>query len=130
MSLSGSPLQPGPGDIGTIHRHWRPVPPVPGAAPSFPMFPRLIAAWPLEGHQLWLTFADGTEGPLDLAAEAPDTVLEPLRDLDLFRAATVDRAGRRLLWPNAVSLDGEALYRALRRRQRHRLNDSRRPGWR
>ena len=26
------------------------------------MISRLIAAWPLERYQLWLTYADGTEG--------------------------------------------------------------------
>ena len=80
------------------------------------MVTRLIAAWPLEGYQLWLTFADGIEGAVDLEAAAPG-LPAAIPDLPLFRRARVDRAGNRVVWPNHASVEGERLYRILRRQQ-------------
>jgi hypothetical protein len=81
-----------------------------------PMVARLIAAWPLERYQVWLAFADGTEGAVDLEDRLPVRWREPLRDVSVFRRISVDRAQNGLQWPNGVDLDATALYRELRRR--------------
>jgi hypothetical protein len=81
------------------------------------MVARLIAAWPLEHYEVWLAFADGTEGAVDLEGCLPACHREPLREASLFRRVGVDRSQNGLVWPNGVDLDVTILYRELRRRQ-------------
>lgn len=49
------------------------------------MISRLIAAWPLERYQLWLTYADGTEGAIDLEEQLAPWSLDTLRNINEFR---------------------------------------------
>ena len=82
------------------------------------MTARLIAAWPLERYQLWLAYADGTEGAVDLEDQLIPWSLESLRDLREFRRLTLDRSQNALAWPGGIALDTTALYRELKLRQR------------
>ena len=84
------------------------------------MTARLIAAWPLERYQLWLTYADGTEGAVDLEDQLAPRSLETLRDLREFRRITVDRSQNLLVWPGGMGLDTTALYRELKLRKRRK----------
>jgi len=84
------------------------------------MTPRLIAAWPLERYQLWLAYADGTEGAVDLEDQLAPWSLEPLRDLREFRRLKLDRGQNVLVWPSGLLLDTSALYRELRQRRRRK----------
>ncbi|MEO7386902.1 MAG: DUF2442 domain-containing protein [Gammaproteobacteria bacterium] len=79
---------------------------------------RLIAAWPLERYQLWLAYADGTEGAVDLEDQLETGSLEPLRDLREFRRLRLDRGQNVLVWPGGILLDPATLYRELRQRRR------------
>ena len=82
------------------------------------MTARLIAAWPLERYQLWLAYADGTEGAVDLEDQLAPWSLEPLRDMREFRRLTLDRSQNLLVWPIGVDLDCAILYRELKLRIR------------
>lgn len=82
------------------------------------MTARMIAAWPLERYQLWLAYADGTEGAVDLEDQLTPWSLEPLRDLREFRRLRLDRSQNLLVWPSGILLDTSALYREIRQRQR------------
>jgi len=84
------------------------------------MSSRLIAAWPLERYQLWLAYADGTEGAVDLEDQLATWSLEPLRDLGEFRQLRLDRGQNLLVWPGGTLLDPEALYRELSQRRRRK----------
>jgi len=84
------------------------------------MTERLIAAWPLERYQLWLAYADGTEGAVDLEDQLAPWCLEPLRDLREFRRLRLDRSQNMLVWPSGILLDPSALYRQLRQRRRRK----------
>lgn len=81
------------------------------------MISRLIAAWPLERYQLWLTYADGTEGAIDLEEQLAPWSLETLRDVREFRKLRIDRSRSLIVWPSGVDLDTHTLYRELRRRR-------------
>lgn len=81
------------------------------------MISRLIAAWPLERYQLWLTYADGTEGAVDLEEQLSPWSLETLRDVREFRKLRIDRSRSLIVWPGGVDLDAHTLYRELRRRR-------------
>jgi hypothetical protein len=84
------------------------------------MTARLIAAWPLERYQLWLAYADGTEGAVDLEDQLSTGSLEPLRDLREFRRLRLDRSQNLLVWPGGILLDPGALHRELRQRRRRK----------
>ena len=60
-------------------------------------------------YTIWLRFADGTEGVVDLSDELWGPVFEPLKDLDLFRQFQVAEYGT-LAWPNGADLAPEFLY--------------------
>jgi len=82
------------------------------------MVVRLIAAWHLERHQLWLAYADGTEGAVDLEDRLAPWSLEALRDIAEFRRFRLDRGQNLLTWPNGLCVDAAALHRELRWRRR------------
>jgi hypothetical protein len=89
-----------------------------GHASIAAMVARLIAAWPLERYQVWLSFADGTEGAVDLEDRLPVRGRDPLHDVTVFRKLAIDRARNSLSGPNGVGVDATALYRELQRRRR------------
>lgn len=82
------------------------------------MVVRLIAAWHLERYQLWLAYADGTEGAVDLEDQLAPWSLDALRDMGEFRRFRVDRGVNTLVWPSGLCVDAATLYRELRRRRR------------
>jgi Protein of unknown function (DUF2442) len=84
------------------------------------MTARLIAAWPLERYQLWLAYADGTEGAVDLEDQLAAGSLEPLRDVREFRRLRLDRGQNLLVWPSGILLDPAACYRELHQRRRRK----------
>lgn len=81
------------------------------------MVVRLIAAWHLERYQLWLAYADGTEGAVDLEDQLAPWSLEALRDLREFHRFRVDRGMNALVWQSGLCVDATTLYRELRRRR-------------
>jgi hypothetical protein len=84
------------------------------------MTTRLIAAWPLERYQIWLAYADGTEGAVDLEDQLAPWSLESLRDLRVFRRVKLDRGQNLLVWPNGIELDPTVLHRELKLRRRRK----------
>lgn len=81
---------------------------------------RLIAAWPLERYQLWLAYADGTEGAIDLEDQLSPNAREALRDLREFRQLRLDRSLNLLVWPGGTLVDAGPLHRELRERRRRK----------
>lgn len=63
-----------------------------------------------KGHVIWLRFADGTEGEIDLAPELKVPVFEPLRDPLYFRGFTIHPAFHTLVWPNGADFAPEFLH--------------------
>lgn len=79
------------------------------------MIAKLIAAWPLERYEVWLSFSDGTEGVLDLEQQLPPSKLEAVRDLRTFRQLRANRALNVLVWPGGPMIEPTFLYRTLKR---------------
>jgi hypothetical protein len=49
------------------------------------MIPRLTNAKYVEGYRLWLEFADGTEGEIDLEDQLYGEIFESIRDPETFK---------------------------------------------
>jgi hypothetical protein len=64
-------------------------------------------------YVVWVKFADGTAGEVDLAAELWGEVFQPLKDLEYFRSFEVAEYGT-LAWPNGADIAPEYLYENVR----------------
>ena len=69
-------------------------------------------------YVLWLRFADGTEGEVDLEGELHGEVFRPLRLKKAFRSVRVDPELDTIVWPNGADLAPEFLHDAVRRWRR------------
>ena len=63
----------------------------------------------LNGFRLYLEFADGLVGEIDVSDRLFGPVFEPLRDSTEFSKAYVDEFGA-VCWPNGADLASDALY--------------------
>lgn len=80
---------------------------------------RLIAAWPLERYEVWLSFSDGVEGVVDMEAQLRGLRQQHgVRSVDHFRQLRVDRMLNRLAWPDGPVIDPMRLHRQLARTHR------------
>jgi|CXWL01.1.fsa_nt_gi hypothetical protein len=62
---------------------------------------------------IWLRFADGTEGEVDLSGELHGPIFEPLRDADYFRRFALNPSLHTIAWPNGADLALAFLYERL-----------------
>ena len=60
------------------------------------------------GHRLFVRFADGTSGKVQLDLSELSGVLAPLRDAAFFERAFVDRGA--VAWPGDIDLAPDAMY--------------------
>lgn len=78
------------------------------------MLPRIKDARYVERHTVWLRFADGTEGEVDLGNALDGEVFEPLKDEAYFRSFVLHPELKTLVWPNGADFAPEFLRAALR----------------
>lgn len=78
------------------------------------MLPRLREARFLQDHRIWVRFADGTEGEIDLEDELWGEMFEPLKDEAFFSRMELDEELGTVVWPNGADLAPEFLYRRLK----------------
>lgn len=76
--------------------------------------PKLVEARATSGYRVWLRFADGTAGEVDLTDELWGDMFTPLRDPNQFRQLRADPDLQTLVWPNGADLAPEHLYELLR----------------
>jgi hypothetical protein len=74
------------------------------------MLPRVIDARHAGAHRVWLRFADGLTGEIDLAPELWGEVFEPLRDVSEFAKLKADPELETVVWPNGADFAPEFLY--------------------
>jgi hypothetical protein len=77
--------------------------------------PRLIDAKPIPAFRLWLKFAGGPEGEVDLLGELYGEVFEALREEAFFARGRFDRDINTVVWPNGADFAPEFLHSALLR---------------
>ena len=68
----------------------------------------------VENHRLYVRFADGVEGEVDLDGFVRwEGVFAPLRDPARFAEIRVDADLGTVVWPNGADLDPDVLYAAV-----------------
>jgi hypothetical protein len=69
----------------------------------------IVAAHHVRDFIVWLKFADGSEGEVDLSSELWGEIFEPLKDPAYFRQLAVAEYGT-ITWPNGADFAPEFLY--------------------
>jgi hypothetical protein len=78
------------------------------------MLPRLVDARYVQAHTIWLRFADGTEGEVDLSDELDGEVFAPLKDTEYFKSFCFHPELRTVVWPNGADFAPEFLRSVVR----------------
>jgi hypothetical protein len=78
------------------------------------MLPKLREAEYRRDYCIWLKFADGVEGEVDLEAELWGEVFEPLKDKALFVEFSLNEELGTIVWRNGADFAPEFLYQKLR----------------
>jgi hypothetical protein len=82
--------------------------------------PRIAEAKYAGGYRIWLRFADGIEGEIDLEPELHGEMFEPLKDRAVFAEFRLYPQRDTIFWPNDADFAPEFLYEMTRRRKRSR----------
>jgi hypothetical protein len=64
----------------------------------------------IAAYRLWLQFADGSQGEVDLEQELWGEVFEPLRDQPYFKTVQLDKELNTIRWDNGADFAPEFLY--------------------
>jgi len=67
----------------------------------------------LQDYRLWIRFADGIMGELDLEEELHGRMFEPLKDTAVFEQVRVDPDLDTITWPNGADFAPEFLYQKI-----------------
>jgi hypothetical protein len=78
------------------------------------MLPRITDARYIAEHTIWLRFADGVEGEVDLSRELEGEVFEPLKDEEYFKSFRLHPELKTLVWPNGADFAPEFLRATVR----------------
>ena len=78
------------------------------------MLPRIVGVRYIREYTIWLRFADGMEGEVNLRRELEGEVFEPLKDINYFKTFTLHPELRTLVWPNGADFAPEFLRSSLR----------------
>jgi Protein of unknown function (DUF2442) len=68
-------------------------------------------------YRIWLRFADGVEGEIDLEPELWGEMFEPLKDKALFAQFQLYPERSTIFWPNEADLAPEFLYDKVQRKR-------------
>ncbi len=71
---------------------------------------KIIDAKPLEGYRVWVRFADGAQGEVDLSDLVGKGVFAAWADPQEFAKVFIDPESHTLAWPGGIDLAPDALY--------------------
>ena len=74
------------------------------------MVPRITDMRYTSEYRVWLRFADGKEGEVDLKDELWGEVFEPLENNEQFKTVYLDRELNTIRWENGADFAPEYLY--------------------
>jgi hypothetical protein len=64
-------------------------------------------------YRLWIRFADGVEGEVDVSELVGKGVFAAWEDPAVFQAVEVDAESGTVVWPGALDLAPDALYKEI-----------------
>ena len=76
---------------------------------------QIVEVKPVGSYHVWLRFADGVCGSLDLSELVGKGVFAAWNDPEVFHAVTIDPEAHTLCWPGGIDLAPEALYEDLKK---------------
>jgi hypothetical protein len=82
------------------------------------MTPKIAEARYAGDYRIWLRFADGSEGEVDLESHLWGPMFEPLKDKELFAQFELYPERSTIYWPNETDFAPEFLYGQVRRKHR------------
>jgi Protein of unknown function (DUF2442) len=82
------------------------------------MLPAVVDARYAGGYRVWLRFADGLTGEIDLSAELWGPVFEPLRSVETFAKVHLEPDTDTIAWPNGADFSPSWLHGQLLQQQR------------
>jgi len=78
------------------------------------MIVKVVEARHLQGYKIWLRFADGLEGEIDLENVLWGPAFKPLRDVAKFAQLRVDPEWHSITWPGDIDIAPESLHARLK----------------
>lgn len=78
------------------------------------MIPRVTEARHAGSYRVWLRFADGLSGEVDLESELWGPIFVPLKDLAEFAKVRCEPELGTIVWPNGADFAPEFLYDELK----------------
>ncbi|OFW01093.1 MAG: hypothetical protein A3I61_13970 [Acidobacteria bacterium RIFCSPLOWO2_02_FULL_68_18] len=73
---------------------------------------KVVDVRPLENYRVWLRFADGTQGEIDLSDLAGKGVFTAWADSDLFNSVHLEEGGG-IEWPGGLDICPDTLFMRL-----------------
>jgi len=71
---------------------------------------RIVEVKPLQDFKVWLKFADGVEGTIDLSDVAEKGVFCAWNDPKIFNAVFINPENHTISWPGGIDLCPDTLY--------------------
>ncbi len=71
---------------------------------------RIVAVKVLPAYKVWMRFADGVEGEVDLSDLVGKGVFAAWNDPDAFALVAIDPRSHTLTWADGIDLAPDALY--------------------
>ena len=72
--------------------------------------PDVIEVRYVHDYTVWLKFADGVQGEVDISRSFKGLVFEPLRDVEFFKQVAINPDLGTIVWPNGADVAPETLY--------------------
>lgn len=70
---------------------------------------KILEIRPLDNYKIWLKFANGTEGEVDLSHLAGKGVFTLWNNYENFKQVSIEN-GRSLTWSDEIDMDADSLY--------------------
>ncbi|MGH9418689.1 MAG: DUF2442 domain-containing protein [Thermoanaerobaculia bacterium] len=72
--------------------------------------PDVIQVRYLRDYVVWIQFANGIEGEVDISRSFKGPIFDPLRDREFFKRVQVSPDLGTIVWPNGADVAPETLY--------------------